>query len=59
MVTVDDLDDERYRPILTNDKNFSLSSLVQDVHRLKCLRDVLLKKGVISAKELKKAEKKD
>ncbi|MHC4470974.1 MAG: hypothetical protein ACYTDY_08615 [Planctomycetota bacterium] len=55
--SVDDVDDDRFRPILTDDKDFSLSGLVQDIHRLKCLRDVLLKKGVVSEKELKKAEK--
>ena len=54
VVSVDDFDDDRYRPILVSDDGFSLSGLVQDVHRLKCLRDVLVRKGVVSEKELKK-----
>ncbi|MEN8151505.1 MAG: hypothetical protein ABFS86_16940 [Planctomycetota bacterium] len=55
-VGVDDYDEERYRPILTNENDFSLSTLVKDVHRLKTLRTVLLKKGVVSEKEMAKAK---
>ncbi len=55
-MSVDDYDEDRYRPILTSEDDFSLSGLVQDVHRLKQLRDVLVKKGVVSEKDLKKAE---
>jgi hypothetical protein len=57
IVTVDDYDESQFRPIITSEKDFSLSGLVKDIHRLKCLREVLLKKGVVSQKELKKAEK--
>ena len=57
VVSIDDYDEERYRPILTSEKDFSLSTLVKDVHRLKCLREVLVKKGVVSEKELEKAAK--
>ena len=55
-VSIDDYDEERYRPIITSENDFSLSNLVKDVHRLNCLRDVLLKKGVVTEKELKKAK---
>jgi len=55
-LSVDDLNDERYRPIDTSEQNFSLSALVKDVHRLKMLREVLVKKGIVSQKELEKAK---
>jgi hypothetical protein len=54
--SVDDYEEDRYRPILTNEKEFSLSTLVKDVHRLKTLRTVLVKKGVVSEKELSKVK---
>jgi len=56
VVGVDDYDEERYRPILTNENDFSLSTLVKDVHRLKTLKTVHLKKGVVSEKEMAKVK---
>ena len=53
---MDDYDEERYRPILTNENEFSLSTLVKDVHRLKTLQTVLAKKGIVSEKEMAKVK---
>jgi hypothetical protein len=57
-VGVDDYNDTSYRPIITTETDFSLSGLVKDMHRLKVLKEVLVKKGVVSAKELDKFDKK-
>jgi hypothetical protein len=55
-VSVEDYEEDRYRPILTNEKDFSLSTLVKDVHRLKTLQTVLQKKGIVSEKEMAKVK---
>lgn len=52
--SVEDYSEDRYRPILIDEKDFSLSSLVADVHRLKALRETLVKKGIVSKKDLER-----